>query len=66
LPASELQNTIKINLGDTRKKIAEKSAQKQKQQSIKIWKSSIKTIIGLIITGFTFVISWFKIGKTFK
>ena len=66
LPASELQNTIKTNLGDTRKKIAEKSAQKQKQQSIEIWKSSIKTIIGLIITGFTFVISWFKIGKTFK
>ena len=66
LPAPELQNIIKTNIADAKTKITQEAAQTQKQQSISTWKSSIKSIVGIIITSFTFIVIWLKIGKAFK
>jgi len=66
LPAPELQKIIKTNIADAKTKITQEAAQTQKQQSINTWKSSVKSIIGIIITSLTSIIIWLKIGKAFK
>ena len=66
LPAPELQNIIKTNIADAKTKITQGAAQTQKQQFISTWKSSARSIVGIIITSLTSIIIWLKIGQAFK
>jgi hypothetical protein len=66
LPAPELQNILKTNLNSTKTKIIQQVAQKQQEQTTNLWKGSIRTIIGLIFNGVTFVFVWLRIGRAFK
>jgi len=66
LPAPELQNILKTNLNSTKTKIIQQVAQKQQEQTTNLWIGSIRTIIGLIFNGVTFVFVWLRIGRAFK
>jgi len=63
LPDTQIQNAIKQNLAVAKKRIPQEAAQAQRQQWMRRWKNSSRTIIALVIISFTFVVVWLKIGE---
>jgi len=63
LPTPQLKNTIQKNLASAKKRIFQEAALNQREQWKNRWKSSLRTVIALLIIGFTFVIVWLQIGR---
>jgi hypothetical protein len=63
LPTPQLKNTIQKNLASAKKRISQQAFINQRGQWKNRWKSSLRTVIALLIIGVTFVIVWFQIGR---
>jgi hypothetical protein len=63
LPTPQLKNTIQKNLASAKKRISQEAAKTQREQWKNRWKSSLRTVIALLIIGVTFVIVWLLIGR---
>ncbi|MBS9387132.1 MAG: HpsJ family protein [Dolichospermum sp. BR01] len=63
LPTPQLKNTIQKNLASAKKTISQEAALNQRGQWKNRWKSSLRTVIALLIIGVTFVIVWLQIGR---
>ena len=65
LPEPQIKDSIKRNLLIAKTRITAAANEAKRQQFRSRWKNSSRTIIALLILGFTFVIVWFKIGQVF-
>jgi hypothetical protein len=63
LPTPQLEERIKKSLGTAKHEIAKNSALTKRGEWVNRWKNGSKTIISLVIIGFTFMIIWFMIGQ---
>ena len=63
LPTPQLKNTIQKNLASAKKTVSQEAALNQRGQWKNRWKSSLRTVIALLIIGVTFVIVWLQIGR---
>ena len=63
LPTPQLKNTIQKNLASAKKRVSQEAAKNQQEQWKNRWKSSLRTVIALLIIGVTFVIVWLQIGR---